>query len=52
MKQFKGEFGNLLEIKDNYKKIVVSADDFVTGNYKGIEHIHILNFLTQNYFRI
>jgi len=40
------EFGNLLLIPDNYEKIVVSADDFATGNYKGIKHIHILDFLT------
>jgi len=40
------EFGNLLQIPDNYEKIVVSADDFATGNYKGIKHIHILDFLT------
>jgi len=41
------EFGNLLELKDNYKKIVVSADEFAIGNYKGIEHKHILDFLTE-----
>jgi len=41
------EFGNLLKIKDNYEKIVVSSDEFITGNYKGIKHIHILDFLTQ-----
>jgi hypothetical protein len=40
------EFGNLLEIADNYKKMLVSADDFAAGNYKGIEHKHILDFLT------
>lgn len=39
------EFGNLLRIKDNYEKIVVSADEFAT-DYKGIKHIHILDFLT------
>ena len=41
------EFGNLLKIKDNYEKIVVSSDEFIAGNYKGIKHIHILDFLTQ-----
>ncbi len=40
------EFGNLLKIRDNYEKIVVSADEFISGNYKGIKHIHILDFLT------
>ena len=41
------EFGNLLKIKDNYEKIVVSSDELISGNYKGIKHIHILDFLTQ-----
>jgi len=38
------EFGNLLRIKDNYEKVVVSADEFA-GDYKGIKHIHIRDFL-------
>ena len=38
------EFGNLLKIKDNYEKIVVSADEFAE-DYKGIKHIHINQFL-------
>ena len=41
------EFGNLLKIQDNYEKIVISADELISGNYKGIKHIHILSFLTQ-----
>ncbi len=41
------EFGNLLKIKDNYEKTVVSADDFIGGNHKGIKHIRILDFLTK-----
>jgi len=40
------EFGNLLEIKDNYRKIVVSMDEFAQGNVKGIEHQHLRDFLT------
>jgi len=39
------EFGNLLRIKDNYEKVVVSADEFA-NDYKGIKHIHIRDFLT------
>ena len=39
------EFGNLLKIKDNHRKIVVSMDDFAHGNVKGVEHLHILDFL-------
>ncbi len=38
------EFGNLLKIEDNFEKIVVSSDEFAT-DYKGIRHIHILDFL-------
>lgn len=41
------EFGNLLTIPDNCPKIVVSMDETATGNYKGIEHISIRQFLMQ-----
>ncbi|MBF0449940.1 MAG: ATP-binding protein [Candidatus Magnetomorum sp.] len=46
-KTIEREFGNLLKIKDNYRKIVVSMDDFAQGNVKGIEHLHILDFLKE-----
>ena len=39
------EFGNLLAIKDNYKKIVVSLDEFQVDSFQGIEHIHLRKFL-------
>jgi len=39
------EFGNLLKITDNYRKIVVSTDEFEQSGYKGVEHIHIRKFL-------
>ena len=42
------EFGNLLSIKDNYPKIVVSMDEMIGGQYKGIKHINIRNFLNSN----
>lgn len=41
------EFGNLMEIKDNYPKYVVSMDP-VSGNlteYPGIQHLHLRQFL-------
>lgn len=41
------EFGNLLAIKDNYPKIVVSMDEPAGGRFKGIEHVNIRNFLLQ-----
>lgn len=43
------EFGNLLAIKDNYPKIVISMDEMIDQQeYKGIKHINIRNFLSQN----
>ncbi len=41
------EFGNLLSIPDNCKKLVVSMDETASGNYKGIEHVSIRNFLIE-----
>ncbi len=42
------EFGNLLEIKDNYPKYVVSMDEAMSGSdFKGIEHIHIREFVSE-----
>ena len=45
------EFGNLLSIPDNCRKMVVSMDETATGNYKGIEHVSIQNFLTEAFFK-
>ena len=46
----KREFGNLLAIKDNYRKILVSLDSFRGSNtYKGIEHLHLMDFLNQEF---
>jgi len=39
------EFGNLLEINDNYEKIVVSMDKISFENYEGINHYSLLDFL-------
>ncbi len=33
------EFGNLLEIKDNHEKIVISLDEIRLSDYEGIKHI-------------
>jgi len=43
------EFGNLLEIKDNYPKIVLSMDEIIGENeeYKGVKHINIRDFLSE-----
>ena len=39
------EFGNLLSIQDQYPKIVISMDEFAGGNVKGVEHLHVRDFL-------
>lgn len=39
------EYGNLLEAEDNYRKIVVTADEYINQSYKGIETINIRDFL-------
>ncbi|MFA5917887.1 MAG: ATP-binding protein [Candidatus Gracilibacteria bacterium] len=39
------EFDNLIEIKDNYEKIVLSLDDFIDGNYKGIKHYNLIDYI-------
>ena len=40
------EFGNLLEIKDNYPKLVISMDEILGNTYEGIEHLNIRDFLS------
>ena len=41
------EFGNLMLIKDNYPKYVISFDVIETQNtYKGIKHMSFINFLS------
>ncbi len=39
------EFGNLLKIKDNFEKIVISLDPIVS-DYQGVRHIKLIDFLT------
>lgn len=38
----KKEFGNLLEINDNYPKYVITLDDYSVTSYKGINHLLLL----------
>ncbi len=47
-KVVKREFGNLLKIDDNFNKYVVSLDPAGGGNYKGIRHLHLREFLMMN----
>ncbi len=44
-KTIEREFGNLLKIKDNYPKMVITMDEKVKNTYKGIPLITIRNFL-------
>lgn len=41
------EFGNLLKIKDNYPKIVVSGERSFENTYQGIKHVYIRDFLSE-----
>jgi len=44
----KREFGNLLLVKDNYPKYVVSLDPVTISSYKGITHLSLHQFLMKN----
>jgi predicted AAA+ superfamily ATPase len=39
------EFGNLLAVSDNYPKFVVSMDELPEGTYRGVRHVHVLDFM-------
>jgi len=39
------EFGNLLKIKDNYPKYVITNDPFYGNTFNGIKHVYIRDFL-------
>jgi len=39
------EFGNLLKIRDNHPKLVLSMDKFYPEEYLGIEHKYLIDFL-------
>ena len=41
------EYGNLLSLKDNYRKIVITADEYQTENIEGIEVWNIRKFLLE-----
>jgi len=46
-KTIEREFGNLLKIKDNYPKLVITMHDQTKNSYKGIELISVRKFLTE-----
>jgi len=41
----KREFGNLLAIKDNFPKYVITLDDYSGTSYEGIQHLPLQEFL-------
>ena len=43
------EYGNLLKIKDNYPKYVVTMDEFQGNTYQGIGHLHLRGFLSRGW---
>lgn len=47
-KTIEREFGNLLKIKDNYPKIVVTSQSFTGNSYKGIEIVNLRSFLSRH----
>lgn len=47
----KREFGNLLKIKDNYPKIVVSWEKAFENSFEGISHMYIRDFLSSTLTR-
>ena len=39
------ELGNLLDIKDHYPKMIITLDEYATGNVNGVQIVHIVDFL-------
>jgi len=44
---FEREFGNLLEVKDNYPKFVITLDEYTGNTYEGIIHLPLRRFLKE-----
>ena len=44
-KELDREIANLMGIKDHFPKIVVTLDDYASGNINGIKIIHLVDFL-------
>jgi predicted AAA+ superfamily ATPase len=39
------ELANLMEIKDHFPKMIVTLDDYASGNVNGIKIVHLADFL-------
>ncbi len=46
-KVWKREFSNLLRVRDNYRKVIVSLDPIQFDSYKGIQHRKLEDFLME-----
>lgn len=44
------EISNLLSIKDQYPKFIVTLDELDIGNVQGVRIVHLLQFLTEELF--
>lgn len=42
------ETENLLKLKDNYPKLILSLDEFAYGNINGIKIVNLIDFLLEN----
>lgn len=50
IKHWEKVVNRLLEIRDNYPKYLLAADNFAGGNYEGIKTMHIADFLLSKEF--
>ena len=41
------EVANLISIRDNYPKLIVTLDDLAGGNVNGVQIVHLADFLTK-----
>ena len=44
-KTMEREFGNLLVLKDNYPKYVITLDEYSGASFEGIKHVPLRQFL-------
>lgn len=42
---FDSEMRPLINIRGNYEKIILTLDNFTTGNYNGIKVINVIDWL-------
>lgn len=47
-KESEREIANLMEIRDHFPKLVITLDDYASGNINGIKIMHLAEFLTNS----